>query len=86
MALRRKEMSVTQDVAYYLPAKYRKALYTTLSVVGLVLLATTTGFLAVAATLPKWLIAAQAVFGVISTATHYVAKVNVPSQAVEDAR
>lgn len=73
------------DIAYYIPNKYRKTVYTILSIIGLSLLATTAGFVAIAATLPKWLIFTQAVFGVVSTSAHLVARANVPSETPSDA-
>lgn len=65
------------DIAVFIPAKYRKVAYAVLALVGLALGATTVGFVAVAATLPKWLVAAQAVFGFVSAATGFVARANV---------
>lgn len=68
------------DIAYFIPPKYQKIAHTILAVVGLILGATTVGFLAAQVTLPMWLIVAQAVFGYVATAFHFVARVNVPSQ------
>jgi hypothetical protein len=73
-------MSTVQDIAHYIPKKYRDALYVTLVVVGVLLGATTAGIFAVAATLPKWLIAANAAYIYVSTATHYLAHRNVPPE------
>lgn len=78
-------MSVPQEMAYYLPAKYRKWVYTALFVVGLALGATTAGFVAVAAALPTWLIAAQAVYGYLATASQFVARANMAPESHEDA-
>lgn len=74
-------MSTIQDISYFIPQKYRRTIYAALAFVGLALACTTVGFLALALALPKWLVAAQAVFGVLSTATHYVAKTNTPPDA-----
>lgn len=73
--------NTASEIAYFIPEKYRKTLYTVLFVLGVVLGATTAGFGAVAATFPKWLAVAWAVYGYVSTATHYVAKVNTAPEA-----
>lgn len=74
------------DIAYYIPAKYRKVGYTVLTVLGLILGATTAGFLAAGAGLPVALIVAQAVFGYVSTAFHFVARVNVAPESLSAPR
>lgn len=65
------------DIAVFIPAKYRNLLYVTLALTGLVLVATAAGFVAVAVALPKWLIAAQAAYGVVAPVGFAVAKANV---------
>lgn len=73
-------MSTAQDMAQFIPDKYRKILYTVLYVVGAVLIATSAGYAAVAVALPKWLIFAWAAYGTVSAPAQFVAKSNVAPQ------
>jgi hypothetical protein len=74
-------MSNIQEVANFIPAKYQKILHVALVVVGVLLGATTAGFVAIAATLPKWLVAVNAAYVYVSTAAHYVAHRNVAPES-----
>jgi hypothetical protein len=73
--------NVATDIAYFIPAKYRKILYTVLFVAGVILTATGAGYVAVGAALPKALVAANAVLVSLSTAVHFMARANVPSES-----
>lgn len=72
------------DIAYYIPAKYRKIGYTALAVIGLALGATTAGVVAAGVSYPTALVVAQAVYGYVSTAFHFVARVNVAPQTPQN--
>lgn len=70
-------ISVIPEIAQFIPAKYRTAIYTTLLVVCLVVGATTGGLVAAGIALPKWLVAVNAALVPLNAAAHYLAKRNV---------
>lgn len=75
-----------QEIAIFIPAKYRKAVYATLLTACLLVTAAMGGLVAAGIAIPKWLIAVNAALTPLSAGAHYLAKRNVPSESPSAAR
>lgn len=69
--------NLIQELAYFIPAKYRAAIYTILLVACVLVASATGGLVAAGIALPKWLVAVNAALTPLSAAAHYLAKRNV---------
>jgi len=66
-----------QEIAYYIPPKYRKAIYAVLLTACLLVTLAMGGLVAGGYVVPKWLIAINAALTPLSAGGHYLAKRNV---------
>ena len=76
--------NTASDIAYFIPAKYRKGIYTALFYAGILLGAVTVGFATAGAGVPTAVLVAGSVLGYIGSAVGYVAKANTPSETPQD--
>lgn len=74
-------ISTIQEVAYFIPPKYRKIIYAVLMTACLVVTAVMGGLVTAGIALPKWLIAVNAALTPLSAGAHYVAKRNVAPES-----
>lgn len=70
----------------YIPAAYRKVVYTVLGIAGALVGALSVGFVAAGASVPVVLVGIAAALGYLSPVSNLLARKNVESESVEDGR